>query len=221
MKTLAIIDSETTGIDPAKDNVIEIGCVLYSIEHRSVISTWSDLVQHTSNEAEAINKIPPATLPLGLPFITAMEILHSFVARADAIVAHRAEFDSAFLPGLKKPWVCSKFDVEWPQSKVGDSLVFVALAHDVPVTGAHRALTDCLLLARIFENAAKNFGADIQALLVKAMRPKALFQAMTSYDEREMTKQAGFQWDPAAKRWTRKMAIADVEALPFKVRRID
>lgn len=221
LETIAIIDTETSGLDPANDHVIEIGCVLWSIRWACVIATWSDLVQQSSNEAESVNNIPTGALDLGLVFHAAISRLRAFTARADVIVAHRAEFDSGFLPDIGKPWVCSKFDIEWPASKPGEGLAYVALAHGVPVTETHRALTDCLLLARVFEAAHRHHGADIRALLARAMRPRGLFQALTSYEEREMTKAAGFQWDPATKMWTRRIALDDVGALPFKVRRLD
>ena len=45
---------------------------------------------------------------------------------------------------------------------------------------AHRALADCLLLARCFEAVD-----DVPGLLALAMRPRATFRAIVSYDDRE------------------------------------
>jgi len=55
-------------------------------------------------------------------------------------------------------------------------------------------------------------------MIERGMRPKGTFVAMTSYAEREKAKAAGFGWD--GKRWTRRMAIEEAEALPFKVEKI-
>ena len=220
METLALIDVETQGLDPAQHKVIEIGCVLWSVRYACVIAAWSDLVQQESNEAEVTNRIPATALQLGLTQDSALTRLRNFVARADLLVAHRAEFDASFLPELGKPWVCSKFDIQWPGSKVGDGLVYVALALGVAVTTAHRALSDCLLLARIFEAAYQN-GADIPALLQRAMRPKATFRGMQRFDENQLAKDAGFQWDGTKKIRTRRMAIEDAAALPFPTMRLE
>lgn len=217
--TILCVDSETSGLDPKADALIEIGAVWWSIEHASVIESWSTLVQHTSNAAEAVNRIPAPLLRRGMDRGAALERLRIYAAMSGVIVAHRAEFDRGFLGELGRPWVCSKFDLAWPLGKPGDHLVHLALAHGVAITSAHRALTDCMILARLFERVAE-MGHDIRAMLTRAMRPKALFAASVSYDDREKAKSAGFQWQPAEKQWTRRMAVEDAGALGFPVRKL-
>jgi DNA polymerase-3 subunit epsilon len=218
MKTLLLVDTETTGLDPAIDSIIEVGAVLWSVEHRCVLSAWSDLTCVDHNEAEAINHIPVGALSHGDVLANTIANLRFYAGRADVIIAHRVEFDRGFLEaaGFKaERWCCSKFDIEWPASKLGDSLVMTALAHGVAVTHAHRALTDCMTLAHIFE-AVANRGHDVTAMLEKALRPRVLVQALVSYDDREKAKTAGFSWDGATKRWTRRMLPEDVHALAFR-----
>ena len=221
IRTIACVDVETTGLLPETDRIVEVGCVLWSVEHRCIICAWSDLVVGDGNAAEAINRIPPAALPHGIEIDSAINLLHAH-AMADALVSHRAEFDRSFLEAAgfrsQVPWICSKFDIEWPRSKVGDGLVPTALAHGVGVTRAHRALTDCLTLAYLFERVAESH--DLGPLLERALRPKATFQALVSYDEREMAKSAGFQWDGAKKRWTRRMAAEDAGLLGFRTQEV-
>lgn len=218
MKTLLFIDTETTGLSPETDRLLEVGAVLWSVEHRCILSTWSDLIDGDGNAAEAINRIPPSALSYGDALGNVLANLAAYERRADGVVAQRAEFDRGFLEAAgfktRAPWICSKFDIEWPRSKVGDGLVSTALAHGVGVVSAHRAITDCLILARLFERVAETH--DLQPMLARAMRPKATFQAMVSYDDREKAKSAGFQWDSVTRRWTRRMAVEDAAALGFK-----
>jgi len=143
---------------------------------------------------------------------------------SDAFVAHFADFDSRFVPAAiatSKPWICSCHDLEWPrQQKPGEGLVKLALAHDLGVSVAHRAAADVDLLARLFSRVAE-MGVDIQAMLTRGLRPKSLYQALVSYDDRKQASDAGFRWnDDGNKMWTRKMADADVGELPFKTRQI-
>lgn len=216
--TIAIVDSETTGLDPAQGAaLIEAACVLWSIEHRCILDTVSRLVQHPTNECESINRIPPAALALGGSRDAVLKTMRAFAARADVIICHRAEFDQKFLLDMGRPFACSKYDVPWPKSKIGDSLVFVALAHGVGVTVAHRALTDCLLLAHVFERVAE-LGADVRELIRLALRPKAVFQALVSFEEKDKAKELGFVWRPDAKQWLRSMPPEDAAKLPFQVR---
>ena len=216
IETILIVDTETQGFDPQKHRVLEIGAVWWSVRFRTILAAWSELCQAPDNPAEHVNRIPAAALTYGLTFEQAIEGLKSRASRADAIVAHRASFDSSFVPDLGKPWICSKFDVPWPRSAPGDGLAYVAIAHDVPIVSAHRALADCLLLARCFEAVD-----DVPGLLALAMRPRATFRAIVSYDDRELAKKAGFRWQPEKKWWIReRLAIEDAALLPFKTERV-
>ena len=242
---LLFLDVETQGLSPTEHAIIEIGCVLWSTSHATVLEQWSTLVYAESNDAQAINKIPVGALrevacdrATGLvpPEVRhahaelVLDTLKRLVSRADHIIAHRAEFDRGFIEAAspmlrdaKPSWICSKFDIEFPLSKPGDSLVQVAVAHGVPVTEAHRALTDCTLLRRIFERCVE-LGHDVDAMIGKALLPRALYQAVVSYDDREKAKAAGFAWNATARRWEKRMthdeAIAGGMTRGFEVREV-
>jgi DNA polymerase-3 subunit epsilon len=220
-----IVDTETTSLDPATGHVVEIGVILYSLEHRTSLAHFASLIAAPENPAESINGIPVAALSDRVP--EGADIIGSLAADAEAIVAHNAEFDRAWLSGVPwsmKPWLCTMSDFAWPRGQQGSSLVSLALAHGIGVSSAHRALTDCLLIAELFSRASL-FGCDLDEMFVRAMRPKALFQSLQPFDQNEIAKSFGFQWNkPGAlreKRWTRRMAIEDVAALPFRTLRID
>lgn len=229
MHSIVIIDFETTGIDPATERAGELGAILYSLRDRTVVEQFATIIRGEGNAAESINRIPPSAL------LSAPDVLHALARLTDlanaaedygtpVFMAHRAEFDRGFLAAIeprlaeRAPWVCSKFDVAWPLSKPGASCVEMALAHGVGVTSAHRALTDCTLIAKTIE--AAQAIVDVDALIVRALRPKATFAALVSFDDREKAKAAGFRWDAPTKRWLRAMAIEDAEQLPFAVREV-
>lgn len=44
MKRIAIVDTETTGLDPVTDSVIELAVVLWDVEHRTTIASFAHLV---------------------------------------------------------------------------------------------------------------------------------------------------------------------------------
>lgn len=211
-----IVDTETTGLDPATDAVIEIGVILYDVYHQTSLVHFSTLTERRKeNPCEAINRIPSAALASFVSPLDGSVILGSLIAAADVIVAHNAEFDASFLSAgdwTTLQWLCTKSDFYWPrQTRPGESLVSLALNHGIGVASAHRALTDCQLIAALFDRMT-----DLQAMFTYAQRPKATFQALVSYDEREKAKTAGFEWDAVKKRWARRMAIEDAAVLPFK-----
>lgn len=206
-----ILDTETTDLDPSKGSLIEIGAILYSVTHRTSLIQYSTLLPADSNPAERINRIPAAALEDVPPTASLLKDLFRW---ADVTVCHNAEFDRKWFNGeyLDKPWLCTQSDFRWPlATKDGGSLVHLALDHGIGVSSAHRALSDCMLIAALFDRMD-----DLQSMFVYAMRPKGIFQALVSYDDREKAKVAGFKWDGDRKRWTRRMAIEDAAALPFR-----
>lgn len=218
---ILILDTETSGLSDT-DVAIEVAVALYSVKHHAVLRTFASLMYATTNPAVHINRIPVEILAEAPPAEVIWPAIESMAASAQAVVAHNADFDRRFVPGkfLQKPWVCSQDDIIWPnQSSSREALIKLALAHDLGVSHAHRAAVDVDLLSRLFTRVAE-LGVDISELLVRGMRPKGMYQAMVSYDDREMAKKAGFRWDAGNKTWTRKMFVEDAEALPFDVQRV-
>ncbi len=218
MNTVLIIDTETTGLDPNADQLIEVGAIIYSMEAHTSLVTYSSLVHRAfgGNAARAINGIPDAALPFGTPLDRIIDSLDKFTKRCDAICAHNAAFDRSFLPQIADtlPWICTRSDVQWPRGEQGASLVSTCLAHGLGVSHAHRALTDCTLLARLFDR-VHEMGHDLSMVLERGLRPKGLFAAQVSYEDRELAKKAGFSWQKPY--WIRTMARDDVSMLPFSV----
>lgn len=233
--TLLVVDTETTGLTPVDGSrVVEYGAVLFSVPAVSVISCWSELVRlpgDDSNAAESTNRIPSAALSLSqtLEHDAVLARLGALASRADAVVAHNAVFDRTFVEDAlggplrgeteePLPWICTLEDVDWLRPSSSMSLVAIALAHDVGVVQAHRALADCTLIARLLERVHELSPGCLPGMLAKALRPKALFQAVVRYDQRHLAKEARFRWEPDTKRWLRRMAVEDAALLPFVVK---
>lgn len=218
MNSILLLDVETSGLDPAVDHVIELGLVRWSVPHRSTIGSWSWLVQAPSNAAEKVNGIPAALLQYGRDVADHRAIIEKIAANkdVDAIVAHNGDFDRAWLPDLGKPWIDSAWDIDWPRAGTNRTLTGLALAHGLAVMDAHRALPDCQLLARLLERVGE-MGHDVEAMLVRAMRPKVRVVSRLPYSLENVaaTKAAGFRWEPSTKEWWRMIAADDVGSLPF------
>jgi DNA polymerase-3 subunit epsilon len=218
---LLILDTETTGLSPQTGQCIEVGAVLFHVPCRSVLSQVSFLLPCASNAAEAINGIAAEVTRLEQPWQAALVCFEAMVASADALVAHNAAFDQQWfgqppLPRLKKRWICSMEDIRWPAGRnlrAAPSVRDLALAYGVPVWAAHRALTDCIYLAQVFERCER-----LDTMLLEAMEPRRLYRARLPYAERHRAKDAGFRWnEPVPGAWSRRMSEREAEALPFPV----
>ncbi|KGG15092.1 MULTISPECIES: 3'-5' exonuclease [unclassified Prochlorococcus] len=222
---ILILDTETSGLDPSKDQCIEVGAILFHVESRCVLSQVSFLMPVMDNSAEAINKIPPAITQLNQSWEKGLEYFNSLVDRSDVILAHNASFDrqwfgNGLLPKLSKQWICSMEDIPWPSElllKGRPSVKDLALAYEVPVWSAHRALTDCIYLVEVLRRCS-----DLETLLIHGLEPRKLMKAEVSYDERQLAKNAGFRWnEPVRGAWTRRLSEREIRNLAFPVTTVE
>lgn len=219
IRRILILDTETQGLDPAVHQAIEVACVIYDVAHGAPVDAFSALIYATSNDADKINRIPVSLLSQARQATDVWDDVAAMVNSCDAIVAHRAEFDRSFVRAdlrTERPWVCSKYDIEWPASAVGDHLVHLALALGVPVFTAHRAMADVDTLVRCFQAASKM--CDVQAMLARAMLPRMKLVSLAPFSQKDAVKAAGFSWD--GKEWSRRVVKGEPYEFPWKVREV-
>ncbi|WP_269623119.1 3'-5' exonuclease [Prochlorococcus marinus] len=221
---ILIIDTETTGLDSEQDQCIEVGAVLFHVASRSVIAQNSFLIPSNSNAAESINRISPEVTKLTESWKDGLTYFNSLLESADVVLAHNASFDKKWfgkypLPDILKPWICSMEDIPWPSDlhlRARPSVKDLALAYEVPVWSAHRALTDCIYLVEVLRRCT-----NLEDLLEQALEPRRLMRADISYEERHLAKKAGFQWnEPIRGAWTRRLSEREIMKLPFPVNEI-
>lgn len=205
---IVILDTETTGLDPNKDRLIEVGMAKFDEENGCLIECCSFVVESPGNDAQRVNGIPPAILTLGraMHLAQAVETVRRWADGTRAIVAHNAEFDKKWLPALGgPPWVCSLRDIDWPNGT--GSLEKLALAHGIGVLPGHRAIYDVLTLVRVFATVGGG-----TSLIDRALRPRVLVQSNQSFGMNRIAQDAGFAWHAESKRWLRRMAKDDYAA---------
>jgi DNA polymerase-3 subunit epsilon len=224
-RRLLILDTETTGLDPAAHACIEVGAVLFDVPHRTVLSQISFLLPCEHNPAQAINGIDAAVSREPQPWRQALQCFEALLEAADAVLAHNAAFDRQWfgrgeLPAIHKPWLCSMEDLRWPperQLRANPSVRDLALAYGVPVWAAHRALTDCIYLAQVFERCP-----ELEDLLQAGLEPRRLYRARLSYEERHKAREAGFRWnEPISGAWSRRLSEREAALLSFPVVPVD
>ena len=222
---ILIIDTETTGLETETDQCIEVGSILFHIESRSILAQNSFLIPSDSNSAESINKIPAKISRLPQPWQEGLKYFEHMLDRSDVVLAHNVAFDRKWfgiepLPNIDKPWICSMEDISWPKDlhlKPRPSVRDLALAYEVPVWSAHRALTDCIYLAEVLRRCP-----DLEILLEQGLEPKRLMRALVTYEERNLAKQAGFRWnEPVRGAWTRRISDREITSLPFEVNEVE
>ncbi len=221
IEKILIIDTETTGLDEKKDEVIEVGGILFDVSSKSVLSQVSFLFPVINNKAEDINCIPAEVTNIPQPWEEGLNFFLKLVDCSNFIVAHNVEFDRKWfgkgrLPELNKEWICSLEDINWSFQKTlksRPSVSELALSFSIPVWNLHRALSDCFYLSEVFKKCE-----NLEELLLKAIEPKFLYKALVSFEERALAKNAGFRWNsPVEGAWSRKLTPEEAKNLDFRV----
>lgn len=231
MKVL-IVDVETTGLNYKTDNITEIAAITANLSTKKIENQVSGLIYTITNpEAEKITGITQEMLDsIKYSDFNPFDLVNEMVKMNECIVAHNAQFDRSFLKAKghnlgNLEWICSYKDIKYNINTQNKKLATLAEAYNISSEGAHRSLADVMMVANILfkidgiENQIKNS-------LINKSKPLHLLKAEVSYDQRNLAKQAGFNWNPAKKSWL-KSEHANFEELedlihsfPFKVKYI-
>lgn len=149
---MLILDVETTGLDPARDRVVEIGYAVTNLTE--TLQSGSCLVNPgipIPPSASAIHHLLDCDVLDASDLDGAIKTLPGLLPAA--YVAHNAPFDASFLPMLHGPWldtrrIARRYMPELPE--FSNQFLRYALKLDVPRdTVAHRALGDCIVTAAL------------------------------------------------------------------------
>ncbi len=221
--TVAILDTETTGLSFGRDKIIELGMVLVEIcpetgQAYRVIKVFDELedpgmpipeestrVHHITNEMVSGKRIDD----------TEVETL---MASVSLVIAHNAGFDRLFVEErfpmfATKAWACSLRQIPWSEEGIGSaSLEFLAYTCGFHFTG-HRATTDCHALLEVLQNPLPNSGAKaMQVLMQNARIPDIRVTALGSpFESKDVLKERAYRWNAEKKVWAKSIPKQDLD----------
>ena len=180
-----VLDTETTGLHPHKDKIIELAWVFCRQGH--MISRGAHLIQfqgELSAEIKKLTGIQDAMLRHAPPWQEIMPELQGLMGKSKFMVAYNSDFDRRFLekafenenatlPTL--PWVdpCV-FIKEFDKYKKGKKLTDASRRWGITLNGAHRALADATATAELLLKLRKKIGdKSLEALMTQQQHLKA------------------------------------------------
>jgi DNA polymerase-3 subunit epsilon len=224
----AVVDVETTGTDPDRDRIIELGICPFEYDRQSgriykILGSWEWL------EDPGISILPEITKITGITdaMVAGQRIddsaVNDLLSRVVLVTAHHAQFDRRFLEKrlpvfATKHWACSRFDINWKAEGIRSSaLEFVAYSlgffHD-----SHRAASDCRATVHALAQRLPGSGRlALEVLLEQARQPTwRLWARDAVIEKKDFLKARGYSWSAGEfgrpKCWYRDLTDADKAA---------
>ncbi|HBX22342.1 MAG TPA: DNA polymerase III subunit epsilon [Desulfotomaculum sp.] len=167
-----IIDVETTGFSPYKEEIVELGLVLFSFN--CLTGQVIDLVdEYTGLREPAVPISRGASMVHGLDMnvLRGQELdqtrIRSMLGRAEFITAHNARFDYSFVvkifdEAVQKPWLCTMNGINWSargfRSKKLQELIN---QHGIEVQRCHRAADDAKAVLALLSLSGQNYLSEL------------------------------------------------------------
>jgi DNA polymerase-3 subunit epsilon len=226
LKRGVFLDTETTGVDPRRDEIIELAIVPFDYDPegrlRAVGAPFVALRQPSQPIPPEITQITGITNAMAAGQSIDPDQVAAFIAPAVVIAAHNAAFDRPFVERLceafkVKAWACSMSQVDWAgQGFEGTKLAYLASQCGFFFDG-HRAENDCLAGLEILARPLATGRTALAHMLDAARTPSWRIVAdRAPYEMKDQLKARGYRWnsDEAAgpKAWSISVPETDRQA---------
>lgn len=217
------LDLETTGLDPARDDLIELAMVPFRFGDDGRIYSVEDAYTGLRDPGRPLPQFVKELTGLTDDQVRGRSIdsaeVASFLDGVSLVVAHNASFDRPFFektfPELEPlAWACSQREVPWRELGVeGRKLEYIAYRCGVFFDG-HRAEVDCQVGIHVLAEDWLGDGTSaLAALLESAKRMDARLWAIGSrFETKDRLKARGYRFDGGRKVWYRDLPGEQLEA---------
>jgi len=222
---VALLDTETTGLDTSVVEIIELGYMIVEVDTQTgqffdVIKSFNQLQQPSEPLPPEITEVTGLTdADLAGQSIDWAEV-EADLESVDLIVAHNAGFDRKMMERYSQAavntlWGCSVNDVDWKsmgqKNRTQEWLVYsIAGAY----YSAHRALDDVSALSLLLSR--KVPGTDefiFSQLMSSAEQDLCILKATGSrFEEKDNLKAAGYRWNADSRLWCKEVVAYELEA---------
>jgi DNA polymerase III subunit epsilon len=220
IRTIAVVDTETEGLDPRLHQVIEIAVAFAETDAHGRIVRVTGKGQSFNNPGRPLSPQIRDLTGLTDAMLAGQRVNVAHVAKrlnaVDIIVAHNCAHDRPFaealLPDLQdKPWVCSLNNAAWQawgfDGRKQDHLLMQSGLFNPT---KHRALADVASLMALLNVVTPTGRSVLTECIDHAKKPTWLFRAEgLPFEYRQRIKDRGWRWLAAEKVWWAEVPHAD------------
>jgi len=224
-----VIDTETTGVDTAKDKIIELGFVAFEYDAGSgniyrILHTYDGFEDPKEPLSDVVKKLTGIDDAMLKDQRLDDAEIYSWLEKSSLIIAHNAAFDRAMLerrlPSVKDTaWACTFADIDWQAEDIGSrKLDYIAYQLGYFFDG-HRAVNDAQATLHLLSYALPVSKKLAMAELLISAREKSqrLFAIGAPFDKKDALKERGYRWlagfnNPNGKKGVWSICMADSEA---------
>jgi DNA polymerase III subunit epsilon len=200
------LDVETTGLDPARDEIIELAMVPFTYGLDGRIFEIHEAFQKLRDPGRPIPPEITAITGITNEMVVGQDIdaaeVTAFANDAALVVAHNAAFDRRFVERLSdvfitKPWACSMTQIDWTaEGFEGTKLAYLAMGAGF-FYDRHRAQHDCIAAIELLAARLPKAAVPAMArLLERARRPNwRIWAANSPFDLKDRLKARGYRWN--------------------------
>ena len=218
-----VVDTETTGIDPDKDAIVELGMVFFEYDPETG-SAYRVLESFDQLEDPGFPIPAESTAVHGITdeMVAGKRIDDAKVAQlldgVSLVVAHNSKFDRVFLekrlPIFETlPWGCSYAQVDWNGEGLGSAkLDYIAYQYGF-FFEAHRAEGDCFALLEILQQKLPKSGDLVLKSILNNLGLKSytIYAIGSPFETKDILKARSYRWDGDKKCW--HITVAGDEAI--------
>ncbi|MGG6896723.1 3'-5' exonuclease [Rhizobium sp. BR 315] len=221
-----ILDTETTGLDTKKDEIIEIGLIGFTFnddgEIGDVTGVYGGLQQPNAPIPADVTRLTGITDAMVLGQMIDLPAVRALIEPADLIIAHNAGFDRPFCEAFssifsRKAWACSNAEIDWSaRGYEGTKLGYLINQSGFFHVG-HRAVDDCFALLEVLARSQDDIERTPFAELYRASKRSRvrIFAENSPFDLKDRLKERGYRWsdgsDGRPKSWWIEIAEEAME----------
>lgn len=217
-----VLDTETTGLDPLTDKIIELGMVAFEFCPKTgqayrVLGTFNELEDPHFPIPKESTKVHGITDEMVGEKSIKDDTVSAFIESARLIIAHNAKFDRQFVEARfpifqNLSWACSHAQIPWNEEGISSSkLEFLAYRFGFHYEG-HRASNDCFALLEVLQKEFPESKTLVMKRLIESLvRKEVKISSLNSpYESKDVLKKRRYFWD--GKVWATTIPLEKLES---------